>query len=179
MMRFLCTFSSSSAAPKFNIVLFQPRIPNNTGVIGRTCSLSGCRLHLIHPLGFSLDEKARRRAGLDYWDQLDVHEHEDWCAYLRAAQPKRVWLYTTAAERLHWDAQLEEGDHLLFGNETHGTPEWIKVWLKKRYHDDHTVRLPMQPRPDGETRSYNLANAVSCAVMEGLRQIDAATPPAA
>ena len=87
--------------PPFHIVLLHPQIPNNTGNIGRTAAATGCRLHLVHPIAFDLSEKARRRAGLDYWHLLDVREHAHWEAFLEAEQPLRLWLYTTKSSRPH------------------------------------------------------------------------------
>ena len=85
--------------PRFNIVLLNPEIPNNTGNIGRTAAATGCRLHLVHPLGFDMSEKALRRAGLDYWHMVDCVEHESWEAFLHAENPRRLWLFTTRSSR--------------------------------------------------------------------------------
>ncbi|MHC4991997.1 MAG: tRNA (cytidine(34)-2'-O)-methyltransferase, partial [Planctomycetota bacterium] len=100
--------------PRFNVVLHCPEIPNNTGNIGRTVAATGCRLHIVHPIGFDMSEKARRRAGLDYWHLVDCREHADWQAFLAAERPARLWLYTTKTERPHWSARFEPGDYLLF-----------------------------------------------------------------
>ena len=89
------------ADPPFHLVLLHPEIPNNTGNIGRTAAATGCRLHLVHPLGFEMTEKARRRAGLDYWDLVDCREHADWDAFLATERPGRLWLYTTHSTRPH------------------------------------------------------------------------------
>ena len=146
----------------FDIILHQPEIPNNTGNIDRTCIAMGCRLHLIHPLGFDTSEKACRRAGLDYWPRLGVREHANWAAYQRdAARPARTWCFTTRAARPVWEADLRIGDHLLFGRETAGLPDDIL--------DDHAPRwtaFPMRP----SERSLNLATAVCAAICEGMRQ---------
>ncbi len=101
--------------PRFHIVLLNPQIPNNTGNIGRTAAATGCRLHIVHPLGFDMSEKARRRAGLDYWHLVDCCEHESWEAFLDSERPKRLWLYTTKSTRSHWEAEFRTGDYLLFG----------------------------------------------------------------
>lgn len=108
-----------------NIVLISPDIPGNTGCIGRTCMATGSRLHLIHPLGFSTDEKSLRRAGLDYWEQLDVREHSDWDAFVAAefgddsgAKSASAWLFTTHGSSPHWSGSYASGDYLLFGSET-------------------------------------------------------------
>ncbi len=96
--------------PRFHIVLLNPQIPNNTGNIGRTAAATGCRLHVIHPLGFDMSEKARRRAGLDYWHLVDCREHDCWQAFLQREQPRRLRLYTTRSDRPHWGADLALGD---------------------------------------------------------------------
>jgi tRNA (cytidine/uridine-2'-O-)-methyltransferase len=156
--------SASNPSPHFHIVLHQPEIPNNTGNIGRTCVATGCALHLVHPLGFDTDEKACRRAGLDYWPRLGVREHADWEACVDAlAQngPPRLWLLSTRATRCVWDVDLQLGDALVFGRETTGLPDEIL----DRY-PDRGLRLPMMP---GE-RSLNQAVSVCTVVYEGLRQ---------
>lgn len=155
--------------PLFNIVLFQPQIPTNTGNIGRTAMTTGCRLHVVHPIGFDMDEKARRRAGLDYWDLVDCVEHASWQAYLEAERPQRLWLYTTEGARPHWQASFERGDHLLFGQENGGVPREVHDWVTATWGDAHRITLPMLPIP--RARSLNLATAVACGVYEGLRQV--------
>lgn len=147
--------------PLFHIVLHEPEIPNNTGNIGRTCVAAGCALHLIHPLGFDTDEKACRRAGLDYWPRLNVREHPSWDDYLAAARPPRLWLFSTKSGRSLFQADLLPGDHLIFGKETRGLPESILA-----AHADRTLSLPMVP----EERSLNVATAVCAVVYEGIRQ---------
>jgi tRNA (cytidine/uridine-2'-O-)-methyltransferase len=150
--------------PVFHVVQHEPEIPNNTGNIGRTCIATGCALHLIRPFGFDTSEKALRRAGLDYWPRLGVLEHDDWDSYLSAAgvQADRLWIYTTKSDRPHWEVEMVEGDHLVFGKETRGLPEE----LLQRYSD----RLVTLPMVEGE-RSLNVATAVCAAIYEGLRQI--------
>ncbi|HZW10587.1 MAG TPA: tRNA (cytidine(34)-2'-O)-methyltransferase [Phycisphaerales bacterium] len=148
--------------PTLHIVLHEPEIPNNTGNIGRTCVALGCALHLIHPLGFELSEKACRRAGLDYWPRLDVREHESLGAYFGTERPARLWLLTTKAARPAWDADLRAGDHLLFGRETRGLPDEVLARFP-----DRALSLPMVA---GE-RSLNLATAVCAAAYEGVRQM--------
>lgn len=146
--------------PLFDIVLVEPEIPNNTGNIGRTCVASGCRLHLVHPLGFDTDDKACRRAGLDYWPRLDVTHHDSWdaCAQHLPTQP---WLFTTKGGRNLYDVSLARGDCLVFGKETSGlSPALLTAY------PDRLVRLPML---EGE-RSLNLATVVCAAIYEGLRQ---------
>ena len=153
--------------PLFHIVLLAPEIPNNTGNIGRTAVAAGCVLHLIHPLGFDMDEKARRRAGLDYWQHLHCIEHASWEAFLDAQQPSRLWLYTTKVDRPHWEAEFHRGDYLLFGNETSGVPESVHEEVRARWGQEHRITLPMAR----EGRRLKLATAVSAAVYEGLRVV--------
>jgi tRNA (cytidine/uridine-2'-O-)-methyltransferase len=158
--------------PRFHIVLLNPEIPNNTGNIGRTAAATGCRLHIIHPIGFDMSEKARRRAGLDYWHLVDCREHQSWDDFLKSEQPQRMWMYTTKSARPHWEADFREGDYLLFGRETSGAPEHVHAWIGERFGDGHRVTLPMVKG----ARSLNLATAVCAAVYEGLRQIEACKP---
>jgi tRNA (cytidine/uridine-2'-O-)-methyltransferase len=158
-------------APRLHIVLLNPEIPNNTGAIGRTAAATACRLHIIHPIGFDMSEKARRRAGLDYWHLVDCVEHESWGAFIAAENPApgRLWLYTTKSSRPHWEASFRAGDYLLFGRETRGVEEAVQQWVRAHHGDDHRIMLPMIDDP--AARSLNLANAVCAAVYEGLRQI--------
>jgi tRNA (cytidine/uridine-2'-O-)-methyltransferase len=155
--------------PLFHIVLLNPEIPNNTGNIGRTAAATGCRLHIVRPIGFEMDEKARRRAGLDYWDIVDCVEHNSWEVFLQRENPQRLWLYTTRSSRPHWQADFREDDYLLFGQEAKGVPEAIQQWVCDRFGDEHRITLPMIAKP--QARSLNLATAVCAAVYEGLRQI--------
>jgi tRNA (cytidine/uridine-2'-O-)-methyltransferase len=157
------------AGVPFHLVLLNPEIPNNTGNIGRTAAATGCRLHIVRPIGFDMSEKTRRRAGLDYWHLVDCREHESWQAFLAAERPDRLWLYTTRADRPHWEADLRAGDYLLFGRETKGAPPEIHEWVEREYGADHRLTLPMVADP--RARSLNLATAVCAAVYEGLRQI--------
>jgi len=158
-------------APRFQIVLLHPEIPNNTGAIGRTAAATGCRLHVVHPIGFDMGESARRRAGLDYWRLVDCVEHESWEAFVERegleTPGARAWLYSSKAARPHWQAAFREGDYLLFGCETTGPPEAVRRWAG----DERTVTLPMIDEP--AARSLNLANAVCAGVYEGLRQLAA------
>jgi tRNA (cytidine/uridine-2'-O-)-methyltransferase len=160
--------------PLLNIVLLHPQIPNNTGNVGRTAAVTGCRLHIVHPIAFDMSEKARRRAGLDYWHLVDCREHASWEAYLEAERPARAWLYTTASNRPHWQATFHRGDHLLFGSETDGAPKAVHDWVVQRFGEANRINLPMRPHPDA--RSLNLATAVACGVYEGLRQVAGADP---
>ncbi len=150
-----------------HIVLFQPDIPQNTGNVGRLCAFTRARLHLIHPLGFEISDKQLRRAGMDYWHSLDVHEHESWEAFQKSdVGPKRLWLLTTKATHAHWDVSYQDGDGLLFGKETAGAPQWL--------HDEvgEQNRIVI-PRFDDTLRSLNLATSVGIATYEALRQIRA------
>jgi tRNA (cytidine/uridine-2'-O-)-methyltransferase len=157
------------STPVLHIVLLHPQIPNNTGNIGRTAAATHCRLHIIHPIAFEMDEKARRRAGLDYWDLVDCVEHASWGAFLATEQPRRLWLYTTRAARPHWQADFRTGDYLLFGQETAGVPPQVHDWVAQTYGETARITLPMVDDP--RARSLNLATAVCAAVYEGLRQI--------
>lgn len=147
----------------FNIVLFEPEIPNNTGNIGRTCLGTGCELHLIEPFGFQIDNKQLKRAGLDYWPNLKWHRHASLEAW-RSIVPdySRVFLFSKKATKVYTDAQFQAGDWLVFGKETKGLPEDL---IKQ--HGAQAVHMPMY----GPIRSLNLANAVAVAIYEGLRQI--------
>ena len=147
-----------------HIVLFQPDIPQNTGNIGRLCAITQCRLHLIHPLGFQINDKQIRRSGMDYWYSLDVHEHESWEDFEKSEhKPDRLWLFTTKTEKSYWDVSYESGDGLLFGKETTGTPEWLHV----RIGDAKCVTIP---RYNKQLRSLNLSTSVGVATYEALRQ---------
>lgn len=145
-----------------NVVLHEPEIPNNTGNIGRTCVATGSSLHLIEPLGFDIDEKACRRAGLDYWPRLDLHTHSDFAAYSDSTTDARRWLLSTKGSRSVYEAGFEPGDHLVFGKESKGLPEDLL-----EAHHDRVICLPMVP---GE-RSLNLSSAVCVVVYEAIRQL--------
>lgn len=155
----------------FDIILFEPEIPQNTGNIGRLCAFTGARLHLIEPLGFSMDDRYLRRSGMDYWQHLDVQCHASWEAFRASADaPSRIWLFTTHAKTHHWSAPLQRGDGLLFGNEGHGCPDW----LHKEIGETHRITLPrFNEQP---LRSLNLSTAVGIAAYEALRQIHAPSP---
>ena len=146
-----------------NIVLVEPEIPQNCGNIARTCAATGCRLHLVRPLGFDISEKAVKRAGLDYWHLVDVRDYENLADFFAKNDVKRMWCLSTKAPRRHTEAQFQEGDYLFFGKETKGLPE---DFLEA--HRDHCIRLPMRE----EARSLNLSNSVAIAVYEALRQLD-------
>ena len=147
----------------FQVVLLEPEIPPNTGNVGRLCLATGSILHLIEPLGFSLDDKLLKRAGLDYWDKVQVRRWADWATF-RAAQPNaaRLWFLTTKSDRPYWHADFKAGDYLVFGRETRGLPETL---LKA--NPEHCLTIPMAE----ETRSLNLATAVGIVLYEGMRQL--------
>lgn len=155
--------------PSFHIVLLEPEIPNNTGNVGRTAVATGCRLHIVHPIGFDMSEKARRRAGLDYWHLVDCREHDDWSSFLATERPPRLWLLTTKASTPVWDAPLRRGDYLLFGKETAGVGQAVHDEVARRWGEGSRLVLPMVPVK--EARSLNLATAVATVVYEGLRQV--------
>jgi tRNA (cytidine/uridine-2'-O-)-methyltransferase len=146
-----------------HIVLFQPEIPQNTGNVGRMCAISKSRLHLIHPLGFKITDRNLRRAGMDYWFSLDVHEHADWKAFRSSeAAPRRLWLFTTRTARSFWEAGFEDGDGLVFGNEGSGAPDWLHEELR-----DWRLTIP---HANPGLRSLNLSTAAGIAAYEALRQ---------
>lgn len=144
-----------------NIVLLEPEIPANTGNIGRTCVATGTRLHLIEPLGFSLSEKALKRAGMDYWSELDVTTYVDYEDFLSRNPGAKLYFATTKGRHIYSDAQYEDNCYIMFGKESAGIPEEI---LKE--HPETCVRIPMI----GETRSLNLSNSVAIVLYEALRQ---------
>ena len=144
------------------IVLFQPEIPQNTGNIARTCAATGCDLHLIRPLGFAVTDKHLKRAGLDYWDDVNVIFHDSWNDFLASGSATRIWLATTKGSVLPDEAVFEPGDALVFGRETAGLPQDIMD-----SYPNHRVRLPMR----SGTRSLNLSNAVAVLTYEALRQL--------
>lgn len=144
-----------------NIVLLEPEIPANTGNIGRTCAATGSRLHLIEPLGFRLDEKSLRRAGMDYWKDLDVITYINYEDFLEKNPEARVYMATTKAEKMYTEIRYEPDCYIMFGKESGGIPEDILV-----NHRDECIRIPMA----GEIRSLNLGNSVAIVLYEALRQ---------
>ena len=150
-----------SAPPLLHVVLYQPDIPQNTGNIGRTCVAVGAKLWLIRPLGFRLDERHLRRAGMDYWEHLDWEAVETWSEVRRRLPDRRWWCVENTGRRLVWEADFEPGDILLFGSETRGLPSGI-------LHEcpDRVLSLPMRP----QVRSLNLASTVNAVVYEAVRQ---------
>jgi tRNA (cytidine/uridine-2'-O-)-methyltransferase len=151
--------------PPLHIVLICPEIPPNTGNIGRLCAVTDCCLHLIHPLGFSLEDKQLRRAGMDYWHELDVRHHDDWTAFLASpGRPERLWLFTTKAKQGIWDVKFELGDGLVFGNEGSGAPAEVHAW----FGPERSTKIP---HLNESLRSLNLSTACGIATYEALRQI--------
>ncbi|MEQ1860656.1 MAG: tRNA (cytidine(34)-2'-O)-methyltransferase [Chthoniobacteraceae bacterium] len=147
-----------------HVVLVEPEIPPNTGNVGRLCLAADADLHLIKPLGFSLDDKALRRAGLDYWPEVRLTLWDTF-EQLREAHPAaRFWFLSTKAERAYWDADFSAGDFLVFGRETKGLPESMLA-----AHADRTLTIPMAP----QARSLNLATAVGIVLYDAVRQLRA------
>ena len=144
-----------------NIVLFEPEMPMNTGNIGRTCVATNTRLHLIEPLGFKLNEKAVKRAGLDYWDKLDVTVYSDFQDFLDRNPGAKIYMATTKAPKTYTEVEYEPDCYIMFGKESAGIPEEILVENK-----ENCVRIPMW----GDIRSLNLSNSVAIVLYEALRQ---------
>ena len=146
----------------FHIVLFQPEIPPNTGNIIRLCANTGCHLHLIEPLGFSMTDKQLRRAGLDYHEFTEVEVHRDLAACLKKLGTQRVFCFSTKGKTSYVDIEYQKGDVLVFGPETRGLPAEVLASLPP----EQILRIPMV----SSSRSLNLSNAVAVVVYEGLRQ---------
>lgn len=144
-----------------HIILHQPEIPANTGNIGRTCVATGTTLHLIEPLGFRLDEKSIKRAGMDYWDKLDVTRYINFEEFQTKHPDAKIWYATTKAKRLYTEASFGNNDYIMFGKESAGIPEELLV-----EHEETCIRIPMLT----EIRSLNLSNAVAVVLYEALRQ---------
>jgi len=154
---------STDLDPTFHVVLVEPRIPQNTGTIGRLCVAAEAMLHLVGPLGFSIDDRRRRRAGLDYWPDLKWSVHDDLAAFLRTVDPneERCWYTTAHHGSPYTEATFRRGDYLFFGTETVGLPPDLHA-----AHPNRCLLIPM----DARARSINLAIAVGIVVYEGLRQ---------
>ena len=150
----------------FHIVLVEPEIPPNTGNVIRLCANTGCTLHLVEPLGFSLDDRQLRRAGLDYHEYAPLQTHANWDAMIEALQPRpeRMFAFTTRGSRLIGSVRFEPGDCFVFGAETRGLPEAVR----ERFAPEQRLRLPMR---EGQ-RSLNLSNSVAVTVFEAWRQHD-------
>ena len=147
----------------FNIVLLEPEIPQNTGNIGRTCVATGSRLHLIEPMGFRITEKGLKRAGMDYWKDLDVTVYDNLEDFLEKNNNPKIFYATTKGPQRYTDVSFSDGDYIMFGKESAGIPEDI-------LHDNKetAIRIPMNP----EIRSLNLSNSVAIVLYEALRQND-------
>ncbi len=148
-----------------NVVLVHPEIPPNTGNIARLCAATGSRLHLVEPLGFLIDDAQLRRAGLDYWDAVQVQVHPSWTACLETLRPERLFLFSTGSSRRYDQVDYRPGDTLVFGCETKGLPDELLA-----RHAPAVLGIPI--RTD-HVRSLNLSSAVAVVVYEALRQIDA------
>ena len=146
-----------------HIVLHQPEIPQNTGNIGRTCVATGTSLHLIEPLGFRLNEKELKRAGMDYWDRLDVTRYMDFNDFKEKHPGAKIWMATTKAKRSYTEVSFGTDDFIMFGKESAGIPEEILV-----ENEENCIRIPM----GNDIRSLNLSNSVAIVLYEALRQND-------
>lgn len=144
-----------------HIVLHQPEIPANTGNIGRTCVATGTDLHLIEPLGFVLNEKTVKRAGMDYWDRLNLQRYMNYEEFLSKNPGAKIWMATTKARKSYTEVDFGENDYIMFGKESAGIPEEILV-----ENEENCIRIPMLP----DIRSLNLANSVAIVLYEALRQ---------
>ena len=144
-----------------HIVLLEPEIPANTGNIGRTCVAAGARLHLIEPMGFQINEKQVKRAGLDYWDKLDYRIYDSYPDFMEKNPDAKIYMATTKARQIYRDVSYEDGCYIMFGKESAGIPEEILV-----ENEENTIRIPME----GDIRSLNLGNSVAVVLYEALRQ---------
>ena len=152
-------------AVHFNIVLVAPEIPQNTGTIGRLAVAADATLHLIEPLGFSLDDKYVKRAGMDYWQHLDLRIYRNWEEFLEKNAPERLFFFSTKGEKRYWDTAYQEHDYLVFGRESAGLPV--------EFYETYADKLRTIPMPGKFNRSLNLANSVSIVFYEALRQNEA------
>lgn len=150
-----------------NIVLYQPVIPQNTGSIARLCACTGASLHLIHPLGFKVDDTSVKRAGLDYWPHVDVKNHESWDVFLASEQPKHLSLFTKFATKIYTSHRFETPSYLVFGSETQGLPPEIH-----KAYADFLYKIPMRT---SIVRSLNLAQSAAIALYEVIRQQEMAS----
>ena len=146
-----------------NIVLVEPEIPQNTGNIARTCAAIGATLHLVHPLGFDISEKAVKRAGLDYWDKVNIVEYENLEDFKKKIKSDKIYLLSTKSQKVYSDVKYEDGAYLVFGPETRGLPEEYIL-----EHFDKAVRIPMRKG----IRSLNLSNSVAIVAYEAEKQIN-------
>lgn len=148
-----------------HVVLVEPEIPPNTGNISRTCAATGCVLHLVKPLGFDIDDRTLKRAGLDYWPYVTIEIHESFDEFLEKYKGRRMWLSTTKGQQRYTDVKYQDEDMLLFGKETAGLPRpFIAA------HQEQAIRIPMSEGT--RLRSFNLSNSVAIVLFEALRQLD-------
>ncbi|MBQ2677920.1 MAG: tRNA (uridine(34)/cytosine(34)/5-carboxymethylaminomethyluridine(34)-2'-O)-methyltransferase TrmL [Firmicutes bacterium] len=147
-----------------HIVLVEPEIPPNTGNIARSCAITGSELHLVRPLGFSIDDKSLKRAGLDYWPYVKVHVHDDLDSFMKENEGRRMFFATTKGARNYSEVEYKDGDMILFGRETKGLP---KELISRNI--DRTIRIPMSS--DTRLRSLNLSNSAAIVLYEALRQL--------
>jgi len=145
------------------VVLFEPEIPPNTGSVARLCAATLTPLHLVEPLGFTIDDKHLKRAGLDYWPFVDLHVHKSWSQFIERQKPRTLFMFSKKAERSYTTAQYRDEDYLVFGPETRGLPEAMLI-----ANGTQSFRIPMM---EPGVRSLNLSNAVSIVLYEGLRQL--------
>jgi len=152
--------------PPIHVILHNPKIPQNTGNIGRMCAIIGARLHLIHPLGFTITDAKLKRSGMDYWHELDIVHHDNWNAFKKsplAPPTERIWMLTTKSQTSLWDAEFMRGDGLLFGSEDCGCPDFV--------HSDLAATRIKIPQFAPKLRSLNLSTAAGIAAYEAMRQI--------
>jgi len=150
---------------QIDVALYEPEIPGNAGAIARTCGATGAPLHLVGRLGFSFTHPKAKRALMDYWQHVEYHVHVAWSDFAERVRGRRIWMFTTRAERSLWDAEFAPGDVLLFGPESRGLPDEVLARAPA-----HHLRIPMRP----ETRSLNLSTAAGVALYEALRQVERA-----
>jgi tRNA (cytidine/uridine-2'-O-)-methyltransferase len=148
-----------------HLVLVEPEIPPNTGNVSRLCMATRTRLHLVGPLGFKITDASLKRAGMDYWHQLDWKYHENWEAFAPSLEGNEFWLFTTKAKKSHFDAAYADGCYLIFGRESKGLPETLLA-----AHPDRCVRIPMRHE---DARSLNLSTSAGIGLYEALRQTGA------
>ncbi|MFH0952772.1 MAG: tRNA (cytidine(34)-2'-O)-methyltransferase [Verrucomicrobiota bacterium] len=150
-------------ATPYHVVLVQPQIPPNTGNVARLCAATGSVLHLIEPLGFPISHAKLKRAGLDYWDSIDIRRHADFDSFLAKVAPPRFFLFSTKGERSHLSVEYREGDALVFGSETKGLPDSLLA-----AHPEAVLGIPIRTE---HVRSLNLSSSVAVALYEALRQV--------
>lgn len=154
--------TSTRPDPMMHVVLYQPEIPQNTGNIGRSCVAVGAKLWMVRPLGFHLDDRYLKRAGMDYWQHLDWEVVDDWATIEQKLSGRTFWLFTKHATHAPWEAEFQRGDVLVFGSESSGLPERLR-----EAHQAHSLKFPMSSL----VRSLNLASTVNAALYESVRQL--------